>query len=113
MTPVITGARDGSRNPLRPSSSPSVPPTASPSSGLLRLMAFLRVRAACFSAPSVTAASVRATSLRILIHLHHPEKIAFRVFAICEVAHARNRSFRHDVFSAGLDRRIQRLVNRL
>src|SRR5580704_9986594 len=113
MTPVITGARDGSRNPLRPSSSPSVPPTASPSIGFVRLMAFPCLRAVCFRAPAVTAVSFRATSLRIWVHVHHAEKIAFRVFAICEVAHARNRCFRHDVFSAGLLRRVHRCVNRL
>src|ERR1700675_4130089 len=113
MTPGNTGARGGSRNPLRPSSSPSVPPTASPSIGFVRLITFPGVRAVCFSAPSFAATSVRTTSLRTCIHLHHAEKIAFRVFAIGEIAHARNRSFRHDVFSAGLDRCVHRCVNRL
>src|SRR5580704_18739673 len=112
MTPVITGARDGSRNPLRPSSSPSVPPTASPSIGFVRRIAFPCVRAVCFSTPSFTARSFRATSFRIWIHLHHAEKIALRVFAICEVTHARNGSSRHDVFSAGRDRGVHRCVNR-
>src|SRR5580704_10550360 len=112
MTPVITGARDGSRNPLRPSSSPSVPPTASPSIGFPRLMTFPCVRAVCPSAPCSTARPFRATSLGICVHLHHAEKIAFRVFAICEVAHARDRSFRYDVSSAGLDRCVHRSVNR-
>ena len=33
ITLVITGASDGSRKPLRPSSKPSVPPVISPSIG--------------------------------------------------------------------------------
>src|ERR1700675_1090258 len=108
ITLLITGARDGSRNPLRPSSSPSVPPTASPSIGFVKLIALPCARAVCSS-----AASFSATSLRICIHLHDAEQIAFRVFAIREVAHAGNRGFRHDVFSASLHRRVHRYVNRL
>src|SRR5271155_4919940 len=96
MTLVINGARDGSRNPLRPSSSPSVPPTASPSIGFVKLIAFPCVRAICFS-----VTFFRATSLRIWIGLHHAENVAFRIFAICEVAHGRNRRLWHDIFSAG------------
>src|SRR5580704_5507435 len=105
ITLLITGARDGSRNPLRPSSSPSVPPTASPSIGFVRLIAFPCARAAClsvpfFMAPLFTATLFNATSFRIGIHLHHTENVAFRVFAIREVTDSRNRGFWHDVFSA-------------
>src|SRR5580704_8745129 len=113
ITLVITEARDGSRNPLRPSSSPSVPPTANPSIGFVRLIAFPRVRAVWSNTTSVGAKSLAANSLRIGIGLHHAENIAFRVFAIREVAHGRNRRFRQDVFSAGFQDGSYRGIHRV
>src|SRR5580692_5559703 len=123
MTLPITGARDGSRNPLRPSSNPSVPPTASPSIGFVRLIVFPCARAACFSATSFRAARFgassagatppSATSFRIWIGLHHAEHIAFRVFAIREVAHGRNRRLGHEVFSPGFQDRSDRVIHRV
>src|SRR5208282_2670429 len=112
ITLLITGASDGSRNPLRPSSSPSAPPTANPSIGFVRLIAFPCVRAVCLSATSLTTTSFMATSLRIRIRLHHAENIAFRVFAICEISYGRNRSFWHNVFSAGFQDRGDGVIHR-
>ena len=42
MTLVMRAASDGSRNPVKPSSSPSVPPTAKPSIGFVKLILFTR-----------------------------------------------------------------------
>src|SRR5580704_12152011 len=113
ITLPINGARDGSRNPLRPSSNPSVPPTASPSIGFVTLIAFPCVRGVGFSATSFSATPFSATSFRICVHLHHAENIAFRVFAVCEVPDGRDRRFRHDVFSAGLQDRSDSAIHRI
>src|SRR5271169_2717505 len=102
ITLPITGAKDGSKNPLKPSSSPSVPPSASPNIGLERLIPF-----------SCTSANRSLTnSLRIRIGLHHAEEISFRVREVREIAHRRNRRLRHHQLSARLGHRVHGAVHR-
>ena len=62
ITLVITGASDGSKNPLRPSSRLSVPPVISPSMGFERLM-FLRCPSPRSSYPGALVAAEAAPYL--------------------------------------------------
>src|SRR6266481_493948 len=54
-----------------------------------------------------------AISLGILVGLHHPEKISFRVFAIRKVSDAGNRRLRHHQFSPSALRRLDGHVDGL
>src|SRR6266478_6737976 len=101
ITLPMTWARYGSRNPLKPSRSPRAPPTASPSTGFVRLIADSH-ESAIAPAPLL---------LRTLVGLHHAEEIPFRVFAVRKVTDARNRSFGHHQFSPCVRRRLDSCID--
>src|SRR5215813_426377 len=94
MTLVITGARDGSKNPLKPSANPSPPPTIRPSTGFDMLIVA--------SGENLFRARVR---------LHYTEKISFRVQTISEITDCRNRSFRHCQGASGFCNRGNGIVH--
>src|SRR6266850_2552636 len=90
MTLPISGAKEGSRKPLRPSSRPSVPPTARPIIGFVALIFHL-----------ANSISRNAASFGIRIALHYSEQISFGILAVCEVPDRRNSGLRHDFLTAG------------
>src|SRR5712692_7861696 len=96
ITLPITGASDGSKNPLNPSRSPSAPPTASPSIGFVRLI---------ISSCENDCACVMH-SLGILVGLHHPEEVSLGVCEVREVSDCWNRRLRHDQLPAGFGHRF-------
>src|SRR6267154_1355477 len=100
ITLPMTGASAGSKNPLKPSRSPRVPPTASPSTGFRRLI----VPSSCESVMH---------SLGVLVGLHHAKEVSFCVFAIGKISDAGNGSLRHHQFSTSalccLDGRVDRI----
>jgi len=63
-TLVINGASDGSRKPLSPSSSPSVPPTARPSIGFVKLISCVSEQARNLARGRRYAGWGRAITLR-------------------------------------------------
>src|SRR5260370_42429218 len=92
ITLDITAPSDGSKKPLKPSRRPSTPPTASPSTGLVRLIV-----------PSRESASASSMNLlRILVGLHHAEKVTLGAGAVREACDSWNRPLRHNQISAGL-----------
>src|SRR5260370_20563786 len=103
ITLVMTGASEGSRKPLRPSRSPSVPPTARPSIGLVTLMSF----------PGATALASCSTLLCIWVRLHHAEQIAFGVLAVGEVADGGNVCLGHNQLATGAGDRRDCLIHRI
>src|SRR5260370_22493637 len=102
ITLVMTGASEGSRKPVSPARSPSLPPTARPSIGLVTLMGF----------PGATALASCSTLLCIWVRLHHAEQIAFGVFAVGEVADGGNWGLGHDQLATGAGDRRDRSVHR-
>src|SRR5260370_39336832 len=103
ITLVMTGASEGSRKPVSPARSPSLPPTARPSIGLVTLMSF----------PGATALASCSPLLCIWVRLHHAEQIAFGVLAVGEVADGGNRGLGHNQLATGAGDRRDCLIHRI